>query len=77
MRDGYYDYFDASVQNSSRRPTNDEYSGDYDYSDNVYIGDEWKKEKQNVGPKCECGALKTYGPTCPVEYHSKYCPLSK
>lgn len=75
MNDSYYDYCDAS---NPKKPQ-DDYWGDYDYADQVYIGDEWKKADYtgsfNNGPKCECGIEKTYGPDCPREYHSDYCPL--
>lgn len=68
----------TNIYTSTKKPT-DDYWGDYDYADAVYIGEEWKKSNystfDNSGPKCECGVLITYGDKCPPEYHSSYCPL--
>ena len=78
MNDSYYDYY---VPSNPKKPQ-DDFWGDYDYSDQVFIGDEWKAfdgtfDSNNNSPKCECGAIATYGVKCPEEYHAPYCPLYK
>lgn len=34
-----------------------------------------EEEKTNNEPKCECGALKTYGPKAIRLHHAFYCPM--
>lgn len=36
---------------------------------NIWLGSQKAKE-------CECGCHKTYGKSCPLDYHSDWCNLS-